>query len=121
MIFRCNLDGSEFETLAWNFRNNWEVCVDSFGRIWQSDNDDDGNRGVRINFVMEHGNYGFKDAIDGSGWREPRTGMHADIPLRHFHQNDPGVIPNLLQTGAARRQGFAFTKAIPFQMSFEIK
>ena len=25
MVFRCNLDGSEFETLGWNFRNNWEV------------------------------------------------------------------------------------------------
>ncbi len=49
MIFRCNPDGSQVETLAWNFRNNWEVTVDSFGTIWQSDNDDDGNRGVRIN------------------------------------------------------------------------
>ena len=31
MVFRCNLDGSEFETLGWNFRNNWMVTVDSFG------------------------------------------------------------------------------------------
>src|SRR5262249_40010446 len=31
MVFRCNLDGSEVETLAWNFRNNYEVAVDSFG------------------------------------------------------------------------------------------
>ena len=46
MVFRCNPDGSQVETLAWNFRNNWEVTVDSFGTIWQSDNDDDGNRGV---------------------------------------------------------------------------
>ena len=53
MVFRCNLDGSEFETLGWNFRNNWEVTVDSFGTMWQSDNDDDGNRSVRINYVME--------------------------------------------------------------------
>ena len=29
MVFRCNLDGSDFETLAWNFRNNYEVAVDS--------------------------------------------------------------------------------------------
>ena len=108
MVFRCNFDGSEFETLAWNFRNNWEVCVDSFGRIWQSDNDDDGNRGVRINFVMEHGNYGYRDETDGSGWRDARTGMHEEIPLRHWHQNDPGVIPNLLQTGAGSPTGICF-------------
>ncbi len=105
MIFRCNLDGSELETLAWNFRNNWEVCVDSFGRLWQSDNDDDGNKAVRINYVMEHGNYGFRDETDQSGWRSARTGMHPEIPLRHFHQNDPGVVPNLLQTGAGSPTG----------------
>ena len=59
MVFRCNPDGSEFETLGWNCRNNWEV--DSYGTLWQSDNDDDGNRGVRINFVMEYGNYGYRE------------------------------------------------------------
>ncbi|QDT39072.1 PVC-type heme-binding CxxCH protein [Stratiformator vulcanicus] len=100
MAFRCELDGSNFETIGWNFRNNWELAVDSFGNVWQSDNDDDGNRGVRINFVMEFGNYGYRDELTGAGWRQPRTGWHAEVPLRHWHQNDPGVIPNLLHTGA---------------------
>jgi len=105
MVFRCNIDGSGLETLGWNFRNNWEVAVDSFGTIWQSDNDDDGNRGVRINFVMEYGNYGYKDELTGAGWRAPRTGMHQDIPKRHWHLRDPGVVPNLLQTGAGSPTG----------------
>jgi putative membrane-bound dehydrogenase-like protein len=105
MVFRCNLDGSEFETLAWNFRNNWEVCVDSFETLWQSDNDDDGNRGTRINYVMPYGNYGYRDETDGSGWRAERTGMHTEVPLKHWHLNDPGVIPNLLQTGAGSPTG----------------
>ncbi|MDP1799455.1 MAG: NPCBM/NEW2 domain-containing protein, partial [Planctomycetaceae bacterium] len=105
MVFRCNLDGSEVETLGWNFRNNWEVCVDSFGTMWQSDNDDDGNRGVRINFVMEFGNYGYKDEKTGAGWQSPRTNMETEIPLRHWHLNDPGVVPNLLQTGAGSPTG----------------
>ncbi|WP_417848971.1 PVC-type heme-binding CxxCH protein [Thalassoglobus sp.] len=105
MVFRCNLDGSEFETLGWNFRNNWEVCVDSFGTMWQSDNDDDGNRGVRINYVMEYGNYGYKDEFTGAGWKEPRTGWEEEIPLRHWHLNDPGVVPNLLQTGQGAPTG----------------
>ncbi len=105
MVFRCNLDGSELETLGWNFRNNWMVTVDSFGSIWQSDNDDDGNKGVRINYVMEYGNYGYKDEITGAGWKEARTGMHAEVPLRHWHLNDPGVMPNLLQTGAGSPTG----------------
>lgn len=105
MVFRCNLDGSDFEVLAHNFRNNYEVTVDSFGTLWQSDNDDDGNRGVRINYVMEFGNYGYLDQLTGARWKTPRTGMHEEIPLRHWHLRDPGVIPNLLQTGAGSPTG----------------
>lgn len=105
MPFRCNLDGSEFEVLGHNFRNNYEVTVDSYGGVWQSDNDDDGNRGVRINFVMEFGNYGYRDELTGAGWRVERTGMHEEIPLRHWHLRDPGVVPNLLQTGAGSPTG----------------
>ena len=105
MAFRCELDGSKVDTLGWNFRNNWELCVDSFGTVWQSDNDDDGNKGVRINYVMEYGNYGYKDELTGAGWQTPRTNMEEEIPRRHWHLNDPGVVPNLLQTGAGSPTG----------------
>ncbi|MBI2804713.1 MAG: c-type cytochrome [Planctomycetes bacterium] len=98
MVFRCELDGSNFDVLGHNFRNNYEVAVDSFGTLWQSDNDDDGNRGVRINYVMEYGNFGYVDEITGAGWQAKRTNMEKEIPLRHWHLNDPGVVPNLLQT-----------------------
>jgi putative membrane-bound dehydrogenase-like protein len=105
MVFRCELDGSKVEMLAWNFRNNWEVAVDSFGTMWQSDNDDDGNKGVRINYLMEFGNYGFKDEMTGAGWQVPRIGLESEIPRRHWHLNDPGVVPNMLQTGAGSPTG----------------
>ena len=105
MVFRCELDGSNVEMLGWNFRNNWEACVDAFGNIWQSDNDDDGNKGVRINYVMEYGNYGYRDEITGGGWRDPRPGMSEEIPERHWHLRDPGVVPNLVQTGAGSPTG----------------
>jgi len=105
MVFRCELDGSKVEVLAWNFRNNWEVAVDSFGTLWQSDNDDDGNKGVRINYVMEFGNYGYSDEMTGAGWQTPRIGWESEIPLRHWHQNDPGVVPNMLMTGAGSPTG----------------
>jgi putative membrane-bound dehydrogenase-like protein len=99
MVFRCRPDGSDFEVLGHNFRNNYEVAVDSFGTLWQSDNDDDGNRGVRINWVMEYGNYGYKNEITGASWQTARTNIEPDSPERHWHLNDPGVVPNLLQTG----------------------
>ncbi|MEX1225101.1 MAG: PVC-type heme-binding CxxCH protein, partial [Pirellulales bacterium] len=105
MVFRCNLDGSEMEVLGHNFRNNYEVAVDSFGTLWQSDNDDDGNRAVRINYVMEYGNYGYLDEMTRASWKSQRTGIEEEIPLRHWHLNDPGVVPNLLQTGAGSPTG----------------
>ena len=108
MPFRCDLDGKNFEVLAHNFRNNWETTVDSFGTLWQSDNDDDGNRGTRINFVMEHGNYGYRDELTGAGWRSKRITMEDEIPLQHWHLNDPGVVPNMLQTGAGSPSGICF-------------
>ena len=105
MVFRCKPDGTDFEVLGNNFRNNYEVAVDAFGGLWQSDNDDDGNSGVRINAVLDYGNYGYVDERTGAGWQAPRTNLEADVPVRHWHQNDPGVVPNLLQTGAGSPTG----------------
>lgn len=107
MVFRCNLDGSRLETLGWNFRNNWMVVPDSFGTLWQSDNDDDGNYGVRINYVMEFGNYGYREEKTGAGWHIVRTNRSENPQRKHWHQNDPGVVPNLLHTGAGSPTGIA--------------
>jgi putative membrane-bound dehydrogenase-like protein len=107
LALRSDLDGSNVEVLAHNFRNNYELTVDPFGNIWQSDNDDDGNKGTRINFVIEQGNYGYKDEMTGAGWNKRRTNIEKEIPFRHWHLNDPGVVPNLLQTGAGSPTGIA--------------
>ena len=113
MAFRCNLDGSALESIGWNFRNNYELAVDSFGTVWQSDNDDDGNRGVRINFVMEFGNYGYTDEMTGASWgtawkkAQTKGATEEERPFYHFHQYDPGVVPNLIQTGNGSPTGIA--------------
>ena len=105
MVLRCDRDGSHVEVLADNFRNPYEVAVDSYGTMWQSDNDDDGNKGVRINYVMKYGNYGYKDEMTDAGWQVNRTNIEDSIPLRHWHLNDPGVVPNVLQTFAGSPTG----------------
>ncbi|MES2648478.1 MAG: PVC-type heme-binding CxxCH protein [Bacteroidota bacterium] len=105
MVFRCNPDGTEVECLGQNFRNNYELAVDSYGGMWQSDNDDDGNKGVRINYMMDYGNYGYTDEMTKAGWQATRTNMEDSVPFRHWHLNDPGVVPNLLQTGAGSPTG----------------
>jgi putative membrane-bound dehydrogenase-like protein len=114
LVFRCNLDGSEVETLGWNFRNNYEVTVDSFGTLWQSDNDDDGNKSVRINYVMEFGNFGYADELTGAGWGDgwKKANQKAKLPDSekprfHWHMDDPGVVPTLLVTGAGSPTGIA--------------
>lgn len=105
MVFRCDPDGSNVECLGDNFRNPYEVAVDSYGTMWQSDNDDDGNKGTRINYVMPYGNFGYTDEMTGAGWNTTRTNIEDSIPLRHWHLNDPGSIPNVLQTGAGSPTG----------------
>ena len=105
MVMRSSIDGSHVEVLGHNFRNNYEVAIDPFGTLWQSDNDDDGNKGTRINYVMEYGNFGYKDEMTGASWGSRRTNMEKEIPLRHWHLNDPGVVPNILQTGAGSPSG----------------
>ncbi|HMJ88672.1 MAG TPA: PVC-type heme-binding CxxCH protein [Candidatus Acidoferrum sp.] len=111
MVFRCNLDGSEFEVLGHNFRNNYEVAVDSFGTLWQSDNDDDGNKGVRISYVMERGNFGYQEELKGSSWGQnwkrgqEKGAPESDKVFYEWHQHDPGVVPNLLNTGAGSPTG----------------
>ena len=105
LVLRADINGENVEVLGHNFRNNYEVTVDPYGTMWQADNDDDGNKGTRINYVMEYGNYGYQDEMTGAGWRARRTNMEKEVPLRHWHLNDPGVVPNLLQTGAGSPSG----------------
>ena len=105
MVFRSELDGSGMEVLGHNFRNNYEVAVDSLGGLWQSDNDNDGSYACRLNYILEYGNYGYRDELTGAGNEARRTGRSEVVPERHWHQNDPGVVPNLLVTGAGSPTG----------------
>jgi putative membrane-bound dehydrogenase-like protein len=82
-IWRCDLDGKNLELLAHNFRNPYEPCVDSFGSVFISDNDDDGNQQTRICYVMPGGNYGYHPRGPGQS---------------HWHEEQPGVVPKILRT-----------------------
>ena len=85
-----NSDGTGLQVLAQNFRNPYELAVDAFGDIWQTDNDDDGNAWTRANYVMPGGNYGF---------RGPRGRSWGEDGGTHFHEELPGVVPNMLRLG----------------------
>ncbi len=80
---RVDRDGKNFEIIADRQRNNYETCLNSFGNIFTSDNDDDGNRGSRVIWVMEGGKYGYR--TPGSP--------------RHWGEDVPGNVPKLVGTG----------------------
>lgn len=105
VVFRCEQDFTKVEIMAENFRNGWEVAVDSYGTMWQSDQEEPGNGGDRVSYVMENGNFGYIDEMTGASWRLNRTNLEDEIPRRHWHQNDPGVVPDLLETGSGFPMG----------------
>ncbi|QDT05515.1 Cytochrome c [Rubripirellula lacrimiformis] len=86
---RVNRDGTELQILSSGHRNNYEAAVDSFGNVFGSDNDDDGNRGCRMYWVMAGGEYGYQ---------------HPDSS-RHWAEELPGIIPKLVGTGNGAPSG----------------
>ncbi|HEX3147658.1 MAG TPA: PVC-type heme-binding CxxCH protein [Gemmataceae bacterium] len=92
-VWRCDMDGTNLELLAHNFRNNYECCVNSFGEIWLSDNDDDGNQQTRICYVMPGGNYGYYPRGPGQ---------------THWHEEQPGIVHKTLRTGFGSPTGICF-------------
>lgn len=92
-VWRCDQDGTHLELIAHNFRNNYECCVNSFGEIWLSDNDDDGNQQTRICYVMPGGNYGYHPRGPGES---------------HWHEEQPGIVHKVLRTGFGSPTGITF-------------
>ena len=78
-----NRDGTQFEIICDRQRNNYETSLNSFGNIFTSDNDDDGNRGCRVIWAMDGGHYGY----------------HTPGSTRHWGEEVPGNVPKLVGTG----------------------
>jgi putative membrane-bound dehydrogenase-like protein len=98
-VWKCDLDGTNLELIAHNFRNNYEATVNSFGEVWLSDNDDDGNQQTRICFVLPGGNYGY-------GPRGPGQS--------HWHEEQPGIVHKTLRTGFGSPTGITFYEGALF-------
>ncbi len=91
LALRVNPDGTGLEVLAHNFRNSYEVFVDSYGDLWQNDNDDQVAT-CRTTWVMEGGNAGYFNATGERTWQaDRRPGQNMEVA--HWHQEDPGVMP----------------------------
>jgi putative membrane-bound dehydrogenase-like protein len=104
IVMRVGKGGAGLNVLAHNFRNIYEVALDSFGNMFTSDNDDDGNRGCRTLWVMEGGNYGYFSADGTRYWRADRRPGQG-TQSAHWHQEDPGVSPMGTINGAGGPTG----------------
>ena len=91
-----NPDGTDFRVLAHNARNPYEIALDSFGSIWQTDNDDDGNQWTRLLYVMEGADFGYWGP-GGRRWREDKG--------THFHEERPRTTPYVARTGPGSPTG----------------
>ena len=102
-MIRCELDGTQLEAFAVNFRNPYELAVDSWGNVWCSDNDRDGLRSVRICWILEGGNYGW--------YGQPEMIRNPDgsyDPRHHWRVFHLGIVPYVLITGFGSPCGMTF-------------
>ena len=100
---RIEPDGTRLTVLAHNFRNAYELAVDSFGDLWQNDNDDQVMT-CRTTWLMEGANAGYFSA-DGSRYWQADRRPGQDTFTAHWHQEDPGVLPAGDNTGAGAPAG----------------
>ncbi len=103
LALRINPDGTGLKVMGHNFRNNYETAVDSYGNLWQNDNDDQ-VVACRTGWLMEGSNAGYFSADGTRYWQgDQRPGQ--SIQTAHWHQEDPGVLPVGDMTGAGSPTG----------------
>jgi putative membrane-bound dehydrogenase-like protein len=103
MALRIEPDGTGLSVLAHNFRNAYELAVDSFGDLWQNDNDDQ-VMSCRMTWLMEGANAGYFSADGTRFWQADRRPGQSTFTA-HWHQDDPGVLPAGDDTGAGAPAG----------------
>jgi putative membrane-bound dehydrogenase-like protein len=109
VALRINPDGTGLKVMAHNFRNSYEVIPDSYGNLWQNDNDDQVVT-CRTTWVMEGGNAGYFSSDGSRSWQgDQRPGQ--DIFSAHWHQDDPGVMPAGDRSGAGSPTGVTINES----------
>ncbi len=103
LALRMDKDGRGLKVMGHNFRNSYEVIPDSYGQLWQNDNDDQVVT-CRATWLMESGNAGFF-STDGSRYWQADQRPGQDIFKAHWHQEDPGVMPAGANTGSGAPTG----------------
>ena len=103
--FRINPDGTGTEVIGGGFRNSYEQITNSFGFVFQNDNDDP--PACRVTHMIEHGNAGYFSRDGKRDWRaDKRPGQ--DTPTAEWRQDDPGTMPSGDVYGGGSPTGIGF-------------
>ena len=86
---RMNPDGTNAEIIGHNFRNSYEWSVNSFGDVFQNDNDD--LSACRVSHVLEYGNAGFASNDGQRSWQADRR-PGQPVAVAEWCQEDPGTM-----------------------------
>ena len=87
---RIKPDGTDLTVIGHNYRNSYEQTINSFGDIFQNDNDDP--PACRTTWLMEYGNLGFSSDDGTRKWKlDKRPGQ--DVATAEWRQEDPGKLP----------------------------
>ena len=94
LALRIKPEGKKMKVLGHNFRNAYELAVDSRGDLWQNDNDDQVVT-CRTTWLMEGGNAGYF-STDGTRYWQADQRPGQDVFTAHWHQD--------IRCNACRRQ-----------------
>lgn len=102
---RLNADGTGAQVIGHGFRNSYEQITNSYGFVFQNDNDDP--PACRVTHMLEGGNAGFLSRDGKRTWRaDQRPGQ--DTPAAEWRQDDPGTMPAGDVYGGGSPTGVAF-------------
>jgi putative membrane-bound dehydrogenase-like protein len=101
---RMNPDGSNVEIVGHGYRNSFENTINSFGEVFQNDNDDP--PACRTSYVLEYGSAGYftREGRMFTTVKRPKQ----EFGRAHWRQDDPGTFDVGDIYGGGSPSGIAF-------------